>query len=175
MFWNPQNRPHFSKWTIWGVIMPRCLLKNKNFSISKQWTYGNPINVCWNSHNRTQLYGTINLRGHMPRFTQKNECFPIYLLRNHIYVCWNPHNRAHFSQLIYVLQRRLIWSVLKPSQQASFYQMNNFRGHMPRFILNNEHIPIFHLANPINVCWNLTNGLIFQRWSIWGVTCLGFI
>ena len=29
----------------------------------------------------------IDLRGHIPRFTLKNECFPIYLLGNTINVC----------------------------------------------------------------------------------------
>ena len=45
----------------------------------------------------------------MPRFTLKNEHFPIYLLRN-------PIN-----------------SVLKPSEQCSFSKMIDLRGHMPRF------------------------------------------
>ena len=33
---------------------------------------------------------------HIPRFTWKNECFPIYLLGNPINVCWNPQNRVQF-------------------------------------------------------------------------------
>ena len=34
-----------------------------------------------------QFSKTINLRGHMPRFTLKIEQFPIYLLRRPINVC----------------------------------------------------------------------------------------
>ena len=34
-----------------------------------------PINVCWNPHNRDHFFKTINLRCHMPRFTQKMQVF----------------------------------------------------------------------------------------------------
>ena len=74
------------------------------FSIYLQ---GNPINVCWNPQNRAHFSETINLRGHIPRFTQ-NECFAIYLQGNPI-------------------------NVLKPSKQGSFSETMDLRGHMPRF------------------------------------------
>ena len=36
----------------------------------------NPINVCWNPQNSARFSETINLRGHMPRFTLKMNVFP---------------------------------------------------------------------------------------------------
>ena len=72
--------------------------------------------------NRARFSEAINLREHMPRFTVKNECFPIYLFGNPINVCGsNPQNRPHFSEMI------------------------NFRDHMPRFPLETEHFPIYLL------------------------------
>ena len=37
--------------------------------IYDQLTWGNCMNVCWNSQNRAHFSKTINLRGHMPKFT----------------------------------------------------------------------------------------------------------
>ena len=51
----------------------------------------------------------------------KNECFPIYLLRNPINMCSNPENRAHFSKTI------------------------NLRGHMPRFTVKMNVFPSISL------------------------------
>ena len=36
----------------------------------------NPINVCWNPHNRDNFSETIDLSGHMPMFTLKMNVFP---------------------------------------------------------------------------------------------------
>ena len=41
---------------------------------------GNPMNVCWNPQNRAWFAETINLRGHMPRFTRKMHVFPSIFL-----------------------------------------------------------------------------------------------
>ena len=76
----------------------------------------------------------------MPRFTAKNECFPIYLLGNPINVCSNPQNRAHFSEAInlrghmpgvmkksvfpHLSSRTHHKCVLKPSEQGLFFQDN---------------------------------------------------
>ena len=81
-------------------------LKNECFPI---YLLRSARNVCWNHQNRDHFSETIDLRGHMPRFTWKNECFPIYLLRITRNVCWKHQNRAHFSETI------------------------DLRGHMPRF------------------------------------------
>ena len=47
-------------------------------SVRLQVTYllRNPINVCWNPQNSARFFNTINLRGHMPRFTLKMNVFP---------------------------------------------------------------------------------------------------
>ena len=61
----------------------------------------------------------------MPRFTLKNEHFPIYLFGNPIYcVCLNPQNRAHFSEMI------------------------DLRDHMPRFTLKMNIFPSIFLETP---------------------------
>ena len=143
----------------------------------------------WNPQNRASFFHEmIDLRGPMPRFILKNECFPIYLLGNIINVSWNPQNRACFSKSI------------------------DLRGHMPRFTLKSECFPIYLLSNMPEMCvvthqdrvhcfskmidlfrvtclgwlWKMNvfpsilletpemcvegirTGLIFTRWSIWG-------
>ena len=147
--------------------------------------------MCWNPQNRVCCPETINLRGHMPRFTLKNETFPIYLLGNPINMCWNFR-----TGLIFL--RRSIWGVTclsllekwmfpmyllrnsisvcwNPQRMACFVKMINFRGHMPMFTLKMHDFPIYLFWNPINICWNLQNRDCFQRRSIWGVTCLGLL
>ena len=84
----------------------------------------NTINVCWNPWNSAHFSKTINLRGHMPRFTLKMNIFPSISSRNPRNVCWNPQNRAHFSKMIHL------------------------RGHMPRFSLKNECFPTYVLKKP---------------------------
>ena len=71
--------------------------KNLRFPI---YVLGSTINVCWNPHNMAWFSETIDLWGHMPRFTLKMNIFPSMSLRNPINVCWNPHNMACFSKTI---------------------------------------------------------------------------
>ena len=88
----------------------------------------------------------------MPRFTLKNECFPIYLLGNTIHVCWNPQNMACFSKLI------------------------DLRGHMPRFTLKMNMFPhLSALESPEMCVGTIRTGFVFMRRLIWGVTCLGLL
>ena len=47
--------------------------KNAHFPINLLW---NTINVCWNPQHRACFSETIDLRGHMPRFTLKMNVFP---------------------------------------------------------------------------------------------------
>ena len=91
----------FPRWSIWGVT---CL------GILSKWTF--PIYLIENCHEMCvetlrkwlHFYEMVDLRGHMPRFTLKNECFPIYLLGN-THKC-----------------------VLKPSEQGSFFWDDWFEG-----------------------------------------------
>ena len=82
--------------------------KNECFPI---YLLRNPKDVCWNPQNSVRFSEMIDLRCHMPRFTQKINIFPFYLLKNPRNVCLHPHNRAHFSETI------------------------NLRGHMSKFTL----------------------------------------
>ena len=47
--------------------------KNEHFPI---YLLRNPINVNWNPQNSACLSKTVDLRGHMPRFTLKMNVFP---------------------------------------------------------------------------------------------------
>ena len=105
----------------------------------------------WNHQNSVCFSKTINLRGHMPRFTLKINVFPMYLLRNPINVCWNPHNSGRFSQTI------------------------DLRGHMPRFTLKMNIFPSISIETPKMSVETLGTVLVFLRRSIWGVTCLGLL
>ena len=167
--------------------MPRFTLKMNIFSsISLRIA---SIHVCWNPQNKAHcFYETIDLRGHMPRFTlkmsmfshlspwkqhtcvlkpseqgsffwdnwfegshakvySKNEHFLIYLMRIARNVCWNPQNRAHF------------------------YETIDLRGHMPRFTLKMNIFPSISVETTYMCVETLRTGLVFPRWSIWGVTC----
>ena len=90
-------------------------------------------------------------RGHMPRFTWKMNVFPIYLLRNARNVCWNHQNRGHFSEMI------------------------DLRGHMPRFTWKMNVFPSISLEMPEMCVETIRTEVIFLRWLIWGVTCLGLL
>ena len=127
---------------------PYSLLKKFTFSHLCPWKHYKC--VLKPSEQWARFSKTIDLRGHIPRFTWKNLRFPIYVLGNTINVCWNPQNRACFSETI------------------------DLRGHMPRFTLKNECFPIYLLRNTINVCWNPQNMACFSE-MIWGVTCLGLL
>ena len=122
-----RNRVHFSMiQSIWGVTWLGLLWKINVFpSIS----FGNPINVCWNPQNRACFSKMINLIGHMPRFTPKNEHFPMYLLQKcHKYV-------------------------LKLSEQGSCFPSWSIWGVTWLGLLENG-FPIYLLRNARNVCCN---------------------
>ena len=51
----------------------------------------------------------------------------------------------------------------------------NLRGHMPRFTLRMNVLPSISLEMPKMCVEILRTGLIFQRWLIWKVTCLGLL
>ena len=95
--------------------------------------------MCSNPENRAHFSKTINLRGHMPRFTQK-------WMFSHLSP-WKLHK----------------W-LLEPSEQGSFHfsKMINLKGHMPRFTLK----MMFSHGIP-NVCLNPENSSFLQRWLIW--------
>ena len=81
----------------------------------------------------------------------KNEHFLIYLMRIARNVCWNPQNRA------------------------GFYETIDLRGHMPRFTLKMSIFPSISLETAYMCVETLRTGLVFPRWSIWGVTCQGLL
>ena len=164
-------------------------LKNEHFSI---YLLRKARNVCCNHQNRARFSQLIDLRGHMPRFTWKmnifpsislempemcvetirteliflrwliwgvtclgflgkNECFPIYLLRNARNVCLNLQEMVRFSESI------------------------NLRGHMPRFTWKMNIFSSISLEMPEMCVETVRTELVFLRWSIWVVTCLGLI
>ena len=165
--------------------MLRFTLTNECFSIS---LLRNPMNVCWNPQNRAHYSETINLRGQHVEVSLKNEhfshlsawklhkwvlelleqglffqdnwfewviclcllwkmnIFPSYLLGSTINVCWNSQNRARFSKTI------------------------GLRGHMPRFTLKMNMFSDLSPEKPHKyVSKSFRTGLVFPRWSIWGV------
>ena len=151
----------------------------------------NPINVCWNPQNMDHFSKTINLRGHMPRFTLKMNVFPS--------ISWEtPEMCVETLRTVLIFPRWSIWGVtclglvgkwmfsylcpwkhhkcvLEPSEQGSFFQVDQFHGSHASVYSKNEHFPISLLRIPINVCWNHWNSAHFPRRSIWGVTYLGLV
>ena len=127
--------------------MPRFTLKMNIFpSISLE----TPLNVCWNPQNRDWFSEDDLFKGSHAQVYTKSKCFPIYLLGNPIYVCWNPQNRDWFSETI------------------------TLRGHMQRCTLKRDQWTFSHVSpwKPLKcVLKPSEQGLIFLRWSIWGVTC----
>ena len=88
----------------------------------------------------------------------KNECFPMYLLKNPINVCWNPQNSPRFSKMIdlrgHIPRCTLKMNVFPsislqspkmcveiPQNSVHFSKMINLRGHMPRFTLKMHVFP----------------------------------
>ena len=65
--------------------------------------------------------------------------------------------------------------VWKPSEQGLFFQDKRFEGSHVLVYSKNECFPIYVLRNPIKVVETLKTELVFLRWSIWGVTCLGLL
>ena len=128
------KRGHMLRFTlkmIWGlkshVIFEGFLLSKWMFFHLSPWK---PINVCWNPQNRAQFSETIDLRGHMPRFTLKMNVFPSICLETPL-MC------------IETLRTGLV-----------FTRQYDLRDHMSRFKSQNECFPIYLLGNPINVYWN---------------------
>ena len=89
-----------SKWTFCHLSPWKphiCVLKPShaiNFRVTclgllEKWTFSHlisletPVNVYWNPQNRACLPKTINLRGHMPRFTWNMNVFPSISLETH--------------------------------------------------------------------------------------------
>ena len=130
----------FLRWLIWGVT---CLglLENEHFPIYLLW---NARNVCWNPQHRAHFSEMINLRGHMPRFTQKMNVFPSISLEM-------PEMCVLTIRRGFVFLRRSIWGVtclgllekwmfshlspwqphkcvLEPSEQGLFFQDDWFEG-----------------------------------------------
>ena len=131
----------FLRQSIWGVT---CLglLKKWMFSHLSLWK---PINVCWNPQNRARFYETIHLRGHMPRFTSKNKCFPIYLIRiaRNVVLKLSEQGSFFWPWLIWgvtwlgLVEKWMFfhlcaWKlhkwVLELSEQGLFFQDNRFEG-----------------------------------------------
>ena len=128
----------------------------KAFSMKDQWTFSRLS--YWKPHKcelKPSEHGSFfqdnQFEGSHAYVYSKIECFPIYLLGNPINVCWNPQNRTHFSETI------------------------NLRGHMPRFTLKMNISPSISLETPLMCGETLRTWLVFLRWSIWGVTCLGLL
>ena len=102
------------------------------------------MNVCLNPQKWAQFSQMIDLRGHIPRFTWKNECFPIYLLGNPIHVCWNPQNRSHFSKMIDLMVNCI------------------------RLLKNMNVFSSIFLEIQYMCVETLRTGLVYPRWSILG-------
>ena len=83
--------------------------------------------------------------------SSEQDLFLIYVLSNPINMCWNHQNRACFSEMI------------------------DLRGHMLRFTWKMNIFPSISLEMPEMCVEILSRGLVFLRWSIWGVTCLGLL
>ena len=123
-------------------------MKNEYFPIC---LLRNPINVCWNPQSKASFSKTIELRGHMLRFTVK-------WMFSHLSP-WEPHK-----------------CVLKPSTQTLFSQDDQFEGSPAYVYLQKE---CFHYLSPWkpHECMlkpSEQGSLIFTRWSSWGVKCLRF-
>ena len=75
--------------------------KNEHFPI---YLLRNTTNVCWNPHNSARFSQMINLRGHMPRFTEKINIFPS--------ISWEtPEMCVETLTTVLIFLRWLIWGV----------------------------------------------------------------
>ena len=122
---------------------------------------------------------TVNLMNHLPRFTLKIECFPIYFLGNPINVFWNAQNKAQFLEVIdlqshmpmftlkWMFSHLSSWKpnkyVLKPSEQGSIFRGDWFAESHAYVYSKNECFSIYLLGNWINVCWNCQNMAQFSK------------
>ena len=98
----------------------------------------NPINMCWNHQDRTCFSETIDLRGHMARFTWKINVYPSISLE--------------MPEMCFVTIRTgfvfLRWSICGVTWLG---------------LLEKLMFPIYLLGNPINVCWNPQNMACFSK------------
>ena len=131
-----QNSVHFSETNDLRGHMSRFSWKINMFS-----------NLCPWKHNKCVLkpseqglfFWDICFEGSHAWVYCRNECFPIYLLKNPINVCWNFQNRACFSET------------------------SQFEGLQASVYSKNECFPIYLKRNPINVCWNFQNSVHFSK------------
>ena len=72
--WKPQNSA--------PIFWDDCFEGSHAYFYTEKWSFYSAMSlrytrdVCWNPHNRVCFSETINLRGHMPRFTLKVNIFP---------------------------------------------------------------------------------------------------
>ena len=135
---------------------------------------------------------TINLRGHMPRFTLKMNIFPSISLETHKCVIKQSEQGSFFLRWLIWESHALVyfWNwrfsnlspkkphkcVLKPSEQGLFFWDNWFEGHMPfRFTLKMNVFPSIFLENPQMCDETIRTGLMFCKMIDLGAKCLGLI
>ena len=87
--WNPQNRACFSEMIDLRVT---CLGLLEKWTFSHLSPYKSHKCVLKPSE-QGSFFQDNPFEGSHAYVYMKNECFPIYLLRNPINVCWNPQNR----------------------------------------------------------------------------------
>ena len=137
----------FPRQSFWGVT---CL------GFLEKWTFSHispqkPHKCVLKPSEQDLFFWDSQFEGSHASVYAKNKCFPIYLMRNPINVCSNPHNSVHFSERI------------------------DLRGHMPRFSWKINVFPPMSLETQYMCVETLRTGLVFPRWSFWGVTCLGLL
>ena len=131
----------------WEVVQTSRMLGSIVSHLCRSSLWGSIIFICpdhfvglfvlWSNWRlRVHVLGhfskTINLRGHMPRFT--------------LNITFSPSISLETQKC-----------VLKPSEQCSFFWDDRFEGHMPRFTLKMNVFPSISLETPTNVCWNPHN------------------
>ena len=137
----------FPRQSIWGVT---CL------GLLKKWMFSHlspekPINVCWNPRNSACFSKTIDLRGHMPRFTQKMDVFPSISIET-------PKMCVETLRTVLISPGWSIWGVicLGLVEKCMFSQLCPFffsetidvTGHMPRFTLKINIFPSISWETP---------------------------
>ena len=141
---------YFLRQLIWGVTCLVLPLKNECFTTI--YLLGNHVHVCWNPQNRACLPKTINLRGHIPRFTWKMNVFPCISLETP-YMCDDTLRTG-----------------------LDFLKTINLLCHIPWFTLKNEtfcHLSPWKLHNC--VLKPSEQGSLFSKTIDFRVTCLGLL
>ena len=135
--------------------------------------------VCSDPQNGARFSKTIDLRGHMPRFTQKMNVFPS--------ISWETQKMCvQTLRTVPVSPRQLIWGVTclslvekfmfptyvlgntrnvcwNPQNRAFFFWDDRFEGPHAEVYSQIECFPIYLLRNPINVCCNPQNSVCFSK------------